>query len=173
MGAFGTAATGTAIGTLSGAAATVATASWLGRAVIAGAAGLGIRVAPAALGGIGLLARLPVQGMIGAVIAGKNERGKINQVDTAVRAMNRYDSNIDHYMTEMKLLLQDTQQESSNLIRSASKLSAMMEAHGADSELSKAAAETLLQQMTQVQGTCKQFQDLQSEMHKGMNPNEE
>ena len=130
VGAFGTAATGTSIGALSGAAAVTATASWFERAGIAGAAGLGMRAAPAALGGIGLLATLPVQGVIGAVIAGKNERRKIKQVDEAITDMNRYDSKINHYISEMNHLLQDAQQESANLIRTSSRLSAMMEAHG-------------------------------------------
>ena len=166
--AFGTAATGTAIGTLSGAAAVTATASWFGRAGIAGAAGLGIRAAPAALGGIGLLATLPVQGVIGAVIAGKNERTKIKQVDAAITAMNPYDSKIDHYISEMNHLLQDVQQESANLIRTSSRLSAMMETHGADNQSSKDAAETFLQQMTLAQDTCNMFQGLQADMHRDL-----
>ncbi len=168
VGAFGTAATGTSIGALSGAAAVTATASWFGRAGIAGAAGLGMRAAPAALGGIGLLATLPVQGVIGAVIAGKNERRKIKQVDEAITDMNRYDSKIDHYISEMSHLLQDAQEESANLIRSSSRLSAMMESHGANHQSSKEAAETLLQQMTLAQDACNLFQELQANMHRDL-----
>ena len=168
VGAFGTAATGTSIGALSGAAAVTATASWFGRAGIAGAAGLGMRAAPAALGGIGLLATLPLQGLIGSFIAGKNERKKIKQVDAAVTTMNRYDSKIDHYISEMNHLLQDAQQESANLIRTSSRLSAMMEVHGADNQSSKEAVETLLQQMTLAQDTCNLFQELQAKMHRGL-----
>lgn len=166
VGAFGTAVTGTSIGALSGAAAVTATASWFGRAGIAGAAGLGMRAAPAALGGIGLLATLPVQGVVGAIIAGKNERRKIRQVDAATAAMNRYDSRIDHYSSEMNHLLQDAQKGSADLIRASSRLDAMMESHGANSQSSKEAAETLLQQMALAQDTCNLFQELQADMHR-------
>ena len=70
VGLFGTAGTGIGISSLSGAAFTAATAAWLGRMGISGITGLGMRAAPAVLGGIGLAISLPIQVAIGAKATG-------------------------------------------------------------------------------------------------------
>lgn len=80
VGLFGTAGTGVAISSLSGAAFTTATAAWLGRLGISGITGLGVRAAPAVLGGIGFALSLPIQVAIGAKVAGNRERNTIVQI---------------------------------------------------------------------------------------------
>ena len=86
MGAFATAATGTAISTLSGAAAGAATAAWIGRAATFGLAGAtGGRLA---LGPIALVS-LPVQAAIGAKLAGNRERNAIRRYKKAAEDMTR------------------------------------------------------------------------------------
>lgn len=84
VGAFGTAATGTSIGTLSGAAAGAATAAWIGRAATLGLGGM--TAGRVALGPIALLS-LSVQVGIGAKIAGNKERRAILQYQAAADKM--------------------------------------------------------------------------------------
>ncbi len=72
VGAFGTASTGAAIGGLSGAAATSATAAWFGGGSLA-VGGFGMAAAPFALTGIGTVAGL---GILGAAIAVRHIRNR-------------------------------------------------------------------------------------------------
>lgn len=79
---FGVAATGTRIGSLSGAAAGAATAAWIGRATGLG----GMAAGRIVLGPIGVAASaltLP----LGAAVAGNRERNYIRQTEDAVRKM--------------------------------------------------------------------------------------
>lgn len=89
VGAFATASTGTAIGALSGVAATNATLAWLGGGSLA-AGGFGVAGGMVALGGIALAPLLAIGGF---VAAGKAEKAKTNaekyaaDVDVAVAKM--------------------------------------------------------------------------------------
>ena len=85
IGLFGTASTGVAISSLSGAAASAATAAWLGRAVTLGLGG-GMTAGRVALGPIGLAASLLTL-PIGAAIAGNRERRFIQDADLAEEDM--------------------------------------------------------------------------------------
>lgn len=90
VGAFATASTGTAIGTLSGVAATNATLAWLGGGSLA-AGGFGMAGGAVALGGIALAPLLAIGGFWAA---GKAEEALTNaqkyaaEVDIAVEKMN-------------------------------------------------------------------------------------
>lgn len=89
VGVFATASTGTAIGALSGVAATNATLAWLGGGSLA-AGGFGMAGGMVALGGIALAPLLAIGGF---VAAGKAEKAKTNaqkyaaDVDVAVAKM--------------------------------------------------------------------------------------
>ncbi len=88
VGALGTAGTGVAISSLSGAAAGAATAAWIGRAATLGMGGM--TVGRIALGPIALIS-LPIQGAIGAKIAGNRERNAIKAYSEAEWKMDRVD----------------------------------------------------------------------------------
>ena len=103
VGLFGTAGTGMGISSLSGAAFTAATAAWLGRMGISGITGLGIRAAPAVLGGIGLAISLPIQVAIGAKVAGNRERKTISQIKDTTQVIDAQHTIID----EMQPRLED------------------------------------------------------------------
>lgn len=77
VGIYGTASTGIAIGSLSGAAAGAATAAWIGRAATLGLGG-GMTAGRIALGPIGLAASLLTL-PIGAAVAGNRERNYLKR----------------------------------------------------------------------------------------------
>ena len=77
VGIYGTASTGVAIGSLSGAAAGAATAAWIGRAATLGLGG-GMTAGRIALGPIGLAASL-LTVPIGAAVAGNRERNYLRR----------------------------------------------------------------------------------------------
>ncbi len=87
-GALGTASTGTAIASLSGAAATKATLSWFGGGALA-AGGLGVTGGAAALGGIALGPIMAVSGFSAAAKAKKNLTNALkNEADVACACEN-------------------------------------------------------------------------------------
>ena len=86
VGTFGTASTGAAIGGLSGAAATSATAAWFGGGSLA-VGGLGMAAAPFALTGIGAVAGLAVLVATVTITRGVN-RNRQQDIDDTVRKMN-------------------------------------------------------------------------------------
>jgi len=88
VGTFGSASTGTAIGTLSGAAATNATLAWLGGGSIASGGG-GMAAGSVVLGGIVIIPALAVMAFLNHAAANKeiknikeNELKALNQIDT-------------------------------------------------------------------------------------------
>ena len=101
VGIYGTASTGIAIGTLPGAAAGSATATWIGRAVTMGMGGM--TAGRIVLGPIGVAASL-VTMPIGAAIAGNRERNYIKQTEEAMKKMDRLEEIISRCRNRMMQL---------------------------------------------------------------------
>ena len=94
VGALGTASTGTAISSLSGAASTTATLAWFGGGSVA-SGGLGMAAAPFALGGIGAVAALPMYFVMGARAAGKKEEKYSESISIFENIISRAESLIE------------------------------------------------------------------------------
>ena len=120
MGAFATAATGTAISTLSGAAAGEATAAWIGRTATFGLAGA--TAGRLALGPIALVS-LPVQAAIGAKLAGNRERNAIRRYKKAAEDMTRREQR----MAEFKQPLLDQARRAELLATNLSRRTGQLE----------------------------------------------
>jgi hypothetical protein len=90
---FGTASTGTAIGTLSGAAMTNATLAWLGGGAVA-AGGGGIAAGTAVLGGLVAIPALALTGIFSHVQANKKINEIEKQMNKIIRAMDDIRGNI-------------------------------------------------------------------------------
>ena len=120
VGALGTAATGTAIHTLSGAAAGAATAAWIGRAATLGLAGM--TAGRFALGPIALLS-MPVQVAIGAKVAGHRERKGIRQLQDSIKVMDRRDS----IMSDLKVKLEDNSRQANTTAANLSRHTGQLE----------------------------------------------
>lgn len=103
VGALATASTGTAIGSLSGVAATNATLAWLGGGSLA-AGGFGIAGGMVALGGVVLGPALAVGGFLMA-----------NKSEHALTQAEEYSANVDKAVSQMKII-----QTSLKAIRTAS-----------------------------------------------------
>ena len=164
VGVFGTAGTGTAIGTLSGAAATAATAAWLGRLGIAGVAGLGARAAPAVLGGVAFLATLPIQGVIGAAVAGKRERKAVATADTKIAKIHCYNSVLDKFGPEFGTLRTKAHRKAVATVRHASSLSTVVTLTKAGSDESQRAGHQLLEDISECQSLCAELELLVEEL---------
>ncbi len=101
VGLTGTAATGTAINTLYGAALSTATAAWIGRAATLGMGG--VTAGRIALGPIGLAASaltLP----LGAALAGKKERTYIDNAQEAEGKMHVIETSYNVFIAEARKL---------------------------------------------------------------------
>ena len=101
VGLTGTAATGTAISTLSGSALSAATAAWIGRAVTLGMGGM--TAGRIALGPIGLAASaltLP----LGAALAGRKERNYIDATQDNMYKMQVLETSYTTFIAEAKEL---------------------------------------------------------------------
>ena len=142
VGAVGTAATGTAISTLSGAAAGAATAAWIGRAATFGLAGA--TAGRFALGPIALLS-LPVQAAIGAKIAGNKERNRIRQLENARAEMDR----IEHLMADLRNQLLEESRQAERICANISRHAIQLEAAGEDTQKAMEAATWLDSDMGQ------------------------
>ena len=164
VGVFGTAGTGTAIGTLSGAAATAATAAWLGRLGIAGVAGLGARAAPAVLGGVAFVATLPIQGVIGAAVAGKRERKAMATANTKIAKINSYNSVLDKSGPEFNALRTKAHRKAVATVRHASSLSTVVALTKAGSDESQSAGHQLLEDISECQSLCAELELLVEEL---------
>ena len=164
VGVFGTAGTGTAIGTLSGAAATAATAAWLGRLGVVGVAGLGARAAPAVLGGVALVATLPIQGVIGAAVAGKRERKAMATANTEIAKINSYNSVVDKFGPEFDALRTKAHRKVVATVRHASSLSTVVALTEAGSDESQRAGHQLLEDMSECQSLCAELELLVEEL---------
>ncbi len=119
MGIYGTAATGTAIGVLSGAAAGAATAAWIGRAATLGLGGMTAgRIALGPIGAAASLLTLP----LGAAVAGNRERNYIQRTKEAALKMTRLEEILERsrnrmmpLQPQMAVTAAEMQRESSQL----------------------------------------------------------
>ena len=163
VGALGTAATGTAISTLSGAALGAATAAWIGRAATAAwigraataawigraataawigrAATLGLAGMTAgrvALGPIALLSA-PVQVAIGAKVAGNKERRAIQQYQAATKEMDRREG----IMSDLKGNLAEHDRQANSIAANLSRHAGQLETAEPGSDQANQAATRL------------------------------
>ena len=162
VGAFGTAATGTAIGTLSGAAAGATTAAWIGRAATLGLGGM--TAGRVALGPIALLS-LPVQVGIGAKIAGNKERRAIRQYRTAVDEMARRESILADY--KQPLVEQDRR---SSLLHENIVCHTQLETAEPDSQQARDAASKLDGDMRQCVALLQAFAAMVTQINERLQP---
>ena len=114
VGALGTAGTGVAISSLSGAAAGAATAAWIGRVATLGMGGM--TAGRIALGPIALIS-LPVQGAIGAKIAGNRERNAIKAYAKAEQKMGKVDLTIQQESPNLSNAGQKARQITTDMTR--------------------------------------------------------
>ena len=154
VGLFGTAGTGIAISSLSGAAFTAATAAWLGRLGISGITGLGMRAAPAVLGGIGLVISLPIQVAIGAKVAGDRERKTIGQIEDTSRVINVRHTMMDKMQPRLTDLGNQAREQNMQLLRSTAQLQAVLNIHDKDATETKDAVNTLLEMLVNARELC-------------------
>ena len=154
VGIFGTAGTGVAISSLSGAAFTTATAAWLGRLGIAGITGLGVRAAPAVLGGIGLVVSMPIQIAVGAKVAGNRERKTIGQIEANSRVMHIRSRIISEKNPNFEDLGRDARETNSQLLRAVAEFQVKLNIHGIDSPEAKDSINGLLQLLFKARELC-------------------
>lgn len=114
VGILGTASTGTAIGTLSGAAATHATMAWFGGGALA-AGGGGMAMGAVALGG---LAIAPL-----VVFSAWNTHSKVSDVEAKTVELNKERTNLNVKYLEMQLKLQKIFDENRSIKLESEKLS--------------------------------------------------
>ena len=154
VGLFGTAGTGIAISSLSGAAFTAATAAWLGRLGISGITGLGMRAAPAVLGGIGLVISLPIQVAIGAKVAGDRERKTIGQIEDTSRVINVRHTMMDKMQPWLEDLGSQAREQNLQLLRGTAQFQAVLTIHDKDATETKDAVNNLLQMLVNARELC-------------------
>ena len=142
VGAFGTAATGTAISALSGAAVGAATAAWIGRAATLGTAGM--TAGRFALGPIALLS-VPVQLGIGYWVAGKREKNAKQRYAEESREMEEREGLMDEF--EQDLLRQ--RRDASRIIASLSGHTDQLERENPEFDEARPAAERMDADMRQ------------------------
>ncbi|MBL8212447.1 MAG: hypothetical protein JNK87_17160 [Bryobacterales bacterium] len=112
VGTFGTASTGTAIGTLSGAAATKATLAWLGGGSLA-SGGLGMGVGTAVLGGMVFIPAVVITGIFSHLSANKRIKEIEEEASKSLVAIGQY--------KELSLKLDAVDRRASELSRSVRK----------------------------------------------------
>ncbi len=112
VGTYGAASTGTAIGTLSGAAATNATLAWLGGGTLAGG-GLGMAGGTAVLGGIVVIPLVVIMGIFSHISASKSVKEIAEATTKALAAISHYN--------ELALRLDAVDRRSGELTRSIEK----------------------------------------------------
>ena len=123
VGTVGTASTGTAIGSLSGAAATSATAAWFGGGSVA-AGGLGMAAAPFALTGIGLVVGLTAIG-VAALFARHRNTNNEKAMDEANATMKEAERRMDTNASRLMALEQSATQASTKLFKTTGVLEAL------------------------------------------------
>ena len=123
VGTLGTASTGTAIGGLSGAAATSATAAWFGGGSVA-AGGLGMAAAPFALTGIGLVVGLTAIG-VATLFARHRNTNNEKTMDEANATMKEAERRMDTNASKPMALQQSATQTSTKLVKATGVLEAM------------------------------------------------
>ena len=154
VGLFGTAGTGIAISSLSGAAFTAATAAWLGRLGISGITGLGMRAAPAVLGGIGLAISLPIQVAIGAKVAGNRERKTISQIEDTSKVIYARHAIIYEMKPRLENLGGQAREKNLQLLRTTAQLQAVLNIQEQESPETKESVNNLLQMLVSAQELC-------------------
>ena len=154
VGLFGAAGTGVAISSLSGAAFTTATAAWFGRLGIAGATGLGMRAAPAVLGGIGLVVSLPIQVAVGAKVAGNRERKAISQISETSRVIRLRYSILNEIQPRIEELGNEARDQNLRLLRANAELQAILNLYEQGSEQAKDSINEILQMLVQSRELC-------------------
>ena len=157
VGLFGTAGTGIGISSLSGAAFTAATAAWLGRMGISGITGLGMRAAPAVLGGIGLAISLPIQVAIGAKVAGNRERKTISQIKDTTQVIATRHTIIDEMQPRLEDLGSQAREQNLQLLRGTAQRQAVLNIHDKDATETKDAVNNLLQMLVSGRELCSEM----------------
>ena len=157
VGLFGTAGTGVAISSLSGAAFTTATAAWLGRLGISGITGLGMRAAPAVLGGIGLVISLPIQVAIGAKVAGNRERKTISQIEDTSQVITARHTIMHEIQPRLEDLGSQAREQNLQMLRGTAQLQAVLNIHDKEATETKEAVNNLLQMLVNAQELCSEM----------------
>ena len=120
VGIYGTASTGVAIGSLTGAAFSAATAAWIGRAATLGLGG-GMTAGRIALGPIGLAASLLTL-PIGAAVAGNRERNYLQRAAELETDMSTLETIYEKFRNAMADLQPIMEVATANLRRHTSQL---------------------------------------------------
>ena len=166
VGLFGTAGTGIGISSLSGAAFTAATAAWLGRMGISGITGLGMRAAPAVLGGIGLAISLPIQVAIGAKVAGNRERKTISQIKDTTEVIDARHTIIDEMQPRLEDLGSQAREQNLQLLRGTAQLQAVLNIHDKDATETKDAVNNLLQMLVSGRELCSEMKQAMDDIER-------
>ena len=166
VGLFGTAGTGIGISSLSGAAFTAATAAWLGRMGISGITGLGMRAAPAVLGGIGLAISLPIQVAIGAKVAGNRERKTISQIKDTTQVIDARHTIIDEMQPRLEDLGSQAREQNLQLLRGTAQLQAVLNIHDKDATETKDAVNNLLQMLVSGRELCSEMKQVMDDIER-------
>ena len=166
VGLFGTAGTGIGISSLSGAAFTAATAAWLGRMGISGITGLGMRAAPAVLGGIGLAISLPIQVAIGAKVAGNRERKTISQIKDTTQVIDAQHTIIDEMQPRLEDLGSQAREQNLQLLRGTAQLQAVLNIHDKDATETKDAVNNLLQMLVSGRELCSEMKQVMDDIER-------
>lgn len=159
VGALGTASTGAAIGGISGAAATSATAAWFGGGAVA-AGGLGMAAAPFALSGIGVIVGLPIHIAIGAKVAGRSERKNLEKIEDQKKLITARSAHIKKHESPLDRILPEATDTTTTLISKTANLHTMSEFLEKGNPKLVASAELLLESMTKAQELCAQMQNI-------------
>lgn len=161
VGTLGTASTGAAIGGLSGAAASSATAAWFGGGSLA-AGGLGMAAAPFILTGIGAIAGLGVLGATAAIVARDRSRRNQESMDEAILKMNL----AEERMTANQEWLSKRQEDAAQIIKRLIKTTAILEyLHGLGNSGSPSNSSAYV---TNVVEAMLQAEDLAQKIRKGL-----
>ena len=166
VGLFGTAGTGIGISSLSGAAFTAATAAWLGRMGISGITGLGMRAAPAVLGGIGLAISLPIQVAIGAKVAGNRERKTISQIKDTTEVIDARHTIIDEMQPRLEDLGSQAREQNLQLVRGTAQFKAVLNIHDKDATETKDAVNNLLQMLVSGRELCSEMKQAMDDIER-------
>ena len=166
VGLFGTAGTGIGISSLSGAAFTAATAAWLGRMGISGITGLGMRAAPAVLGGIGLAISLPIQVAIGAKVAGNRERKTISQIKDTTQVIDARHTIIDEMQPRLEDLGSQAREQNLQLLRGTAQFKAVLNIHDKDATETKDAVNNLLQMLVSGRELCSEMKQAMDDIER-------
>ena len=166
-GLFGTAGTGVAISSLSGAAFTAATAAWIGRLGISGVTGLGMRAAPAVLGGIGLAISLPIQIAIGAKVAGNRERRTITQIDETTSVINERMTVIEKMQPTFDDLATKAREENLKLMRGTAQLQAILTIHDHETPEAKETINKSLEILVTTRELCSAMKQAMDDTERG------